>query len=96
MKPEKHVMKGLVMVTQIGISVLVPIFLCVFVGRWIDRICNIQFATIIGIVLGIITAFRNIYKLTKQFYAADKQKEDEYLKYIEDMKREREDKLKKN
>lgn len=92
MKPEKNVLKGIVMITQIGISMIVPIFLCLFAGRWIDQKFQVNYWTIIGIVLGIAAAVRNIYIMTKQFYAKDKAKEDLELKYMNDMKQERENK----
>ena len=96
MKSDKGIVKGIVMITQIGISVLVPIFLCLFVGKWLDGLFHTSYITLIGIALGIITAFRNIYKLTKQFYAKDKANEDAHLKYLADMTLEREAKLKQS
>ena len=94
MKPDKSVLKGIVMITQIGISMLVPIFLCLFVGRFLDNKLGTNYIAVIGIILGILAAFRNVFIMTKQFYAKDKAKEDAKLKYMEDMKREREAKNK--
>ena len=37
MKFEKEVMQNLAMVTQLGISMLAPIILCVFAGHWLDE-----------------------------------------------------------
>ena len=36
MKFEKEVMQNLAMVTQLGISMLAPIILCVFAGHWMS------------------------------------------------------------
>lgn len=87
MKSDRKVMKGLVMITQIGISMLVPIFLCVFVGMKLDDWLHTNFITIVGIFLGIVVAFRNVYIMTKQFYAKDKAIEDEKLSYMEQLKK---------
>ncbi len=87
MKLDRKVMKGIVMITQIGISMLVPIFLCVFIGMKLDNWLHTNFITIIGIILGIVVAYRNIYMMTKQFYAKDKEKEDAQLSYHEQLKR---------
>lgn len=92
MKPDKKVLKAIVLITQVGITMIVPIFLCVFVGMKLDDLFQTSFITIIGIILGILAAFRNVFIMTKQFYAKDKAKEDAALKYIEDLKKERNNK----
>lgn len=86
MSLEKKVMKAVVMISQIGITMLVPIFLCLYIGIKMDEWLDTSFITIIGIILGIMAAFRNVYLITKQFYAKDKAKEDEKLKYFESLK----------
>lgn len=83
----RKIVRAGTMVSQIGISVLVPIFLCVYAGVWIDGKIGTGYWTIILMVLGIMAAFRNIYRLTKGFYAKDKKKEDAELKYLEDLKK---------
>lgn len=83
---EKKVFKAIAMISQIGITMLVPIFLCLYIGMKLDEWFNTNFIAMIGIVLGIMTAFRNVYIITKQFYAKDKAKEDEKLKYFESLK----------
>lgn len=83
---EKKAFKALVMISQIGITMLVPIFLCLYLGIKLDEWFSTNYITIIGILLGIMAAFRNVYIITKQFYAKDKAKEDEKLKYFESLK----------
>ncbi len=83
---EKKVFKAFVMISQIGITMLVPIFLCLYLGIKLDEWLDTNFITVIGICLGIMAAFRNVYIITKQFYAKDKAKEDEKLKYFESLK----------
>ena len=82
------------MISQIGISVIVPIFLCLFVGKRLDDWLGTNYITLIGIFLGILAAFRNIYIMTRQFYVKDKAREDAELRLMEDMKKEREKALK--
>lgn len=89
MKNKNGVAKGFIMISQIGISMLVPIFLCVYVGRKLDDSFGTSYITIIGILLGIMAAFRNIYLMTKTFYAKDKEREDAELNHLAEMKKER-------
>lgn len=90
MKVSKAVLRGITMISQIGISMMVPIFLCVFIGMQLDKWLNTGFFIILFMILGIMAAFRNIYYLTKSFYSKDKAREDAELRYYEDMKKERE------
>lgn len=88
MKKNKNVVKALAMITQVGISMMTPILLCIFIGYQLDKHFHTKYWFIIFMVLGILAAFRNVYYMTKQFYAKDKAREDAELKYMEDLKRE--------
>jgi len=82
------IIKALMLITQLGISMMVPIFLCVFAGGWIDKKLQSGWVFPVLLVLGIAAAFRNVYYLLKPFYANDKEREDAELAYIERLKAE--------
>lgn len=84
--------KSLLMITQIGITMLVPIFLCLFLGMFLNEALGTVYAVPVLLILGIAASFRNVYYLTKSFYVKQKQKEDEELAYIEGLKRKGETK----
>ncbi len=81
------IVRGLMMISQISISMLVPIFLCLFFGiklnEWLEMVCFVP----IFLFLGMGAAIRNVYQLTKSFYAKDKKREDDELAYIENLKK---------
>lgn len=83
---DTKIIKSIVMVTQIGISMLVPIFLCAALGVWLNRLFDTQVCFLILVFLGIGAAFRNVYILTKSFYSDDMKKEHDRLKYIQELK----------
>ncbi len=87
-KSDKAVWNALVMVTQVGITMMVPIFLCVFVGRWLDDFFQTDYLFIIFVLLGVFAAFRNVYLLMRKFYAKDLEKEDAQLRYFAKLKEE--------
>lgn len=89
MKGNKPVIKGLVMITQIGISMIVPIFLGVFIGYRLDCLFGTGFLFFVFLLFGILAAFRNIYKLTKPFYAEALKREEKEQAYWESLKKER-------
>ncbi len=80
----KEVFRSLSMISQIGISVMVPIFMCVFVGVMIDKYFNTS-TLIILLILGIGAGMRNAYILAKKVLdenalekeAAEKKKREE-------------------
>lgn len=86
MKSNRSLIKALAMITQIGLSMLTPIFLCVFGGRWLDETFQTKYWLIILLILGVLAAFRNVFYLTKSFYAKDKEREDAELQYFESLK----------
>lgn len=86
--------RGLFMVSQISLTMLAPIFLCLFLGIFLNEKLNTVYAVPVFLFLGIAAAFRNVYHLTKSFYAKDKKKEDEELAYLENLKRQGEEKKK--
>lgn len=94
-KSDRTVMKSLMMITQIGISMLTPIFLSVFVGFKLDQWLSTSCWFIILLILGILAAFRNVYLLTRRFYSKELKHELERQKYFEDLKKIREENKKK-
>ena len=82
----RKVIKSIVMVTQISVSMMVPIFLCAAIGVWLDRLFNTQVCFLVLVFIGIGASFRNVYILTKSFYSADMKKEHDRLKYIQELK----------
>ena len=79
--------RSFMMISQISITMLVPIFLCLFLGiklnEWLDKVYFVP----IFLFLGMGAAIRNVYQLTKSFYAKDKKREDDELAYIENLKK---------
>lgn len=87
MGKNSKIVRSFMMISQIGFSMMVPIFLCIFFGiklnEWLDTVYFMP----VFLFLGIAAAFRNVYYLTKNFYAKDKKKEDDELAYIENLKK---------
>ncbi len=90
-KKEKHrIMYAVTLVTQIGISMMVPIALYVAIGVIIYNRTSSDLIVPLAIFFGVVTAFRNVYMLTKKLYAKDLERENKELSYFEDLKKERE------
>ena len=67
-KYDKDVYKSLTLITQFGINMLVPIFLCTFLGIFLDKKIGTSFLVIILFFIGAIAGARNIYIFAKDIY----------------------------
>ena len=88
MKERSKLFKTFTMLSQIGISMMVPVFLCVWFGSFLDEKFGTAFLFPVFLILGFLSAIRNVYILTRTFYAKDKAREDAELAYIENLKKE--------
>lgn len=79
MKYNKNVYRSLVMITQFGLNMLVPIFGCAFLGSFIDKKLGTSFFVIIFFFMGALAGFRNIFIFARKVYE-DKEKPDEKTK----------------
>ena len=76
MRHKKKVFTTLALISQLGISMIVPIFLCTFVGMKLDEKFGWS-VTIPLIILGILAGARNVYALVRQAQDAIVGEEDE-------------------
>lgn len=73
-KYNRSVYRSLVLITQFGINMLVPIFICTFLGIWLDKKLGTSYLMILLFFAGALAGFRNIYIQAKRVYD-DKGKE---------------------
>lgn len=73
MKYKKSVYQSLALITQFSIHMLVPIFLCTFLGIYLDKKLHTSFLVILLFFIGALAGFRNIYIFARQIY--DKKEE---------------------
>ena len=68
MKYKSEVYRSLTLILQFGINMLVPVFLCSYIGWWIDRKLQTSFIFVLMFFLGALAGGRNIYRMAKQIY----------------------------
>ncbi len=81
--------KSVLMITQIGVSMLTPIFVGGLIGYWLDRLTGAGFLFLVFLLFGFLAAFRNVYRLTKPFYAEDLRREEQEAAYWKELQKER-------
>ena len=90
---KKRIVYALTLVTQLGISMIVPIFLCTVIGIWIMEYVNNELIVLFAVLFGFIVAFRNVYIMVRSMYSKDKEKEDLEYEYYKKMEEERNKRL---
>ena len=66
MKMSNNVIQSLTTLTQFTINMLVPIFMCAFIGMFIDKKAGTSYWMIILFFVGALAGFRNVYRLAKK------------------------------
>lgn len=69
MKLDKNVMKNLALITQVGISMLAPVVLCVFVGQWLDGKFGWNTVPVL-LILGILAGWKKYLDAVAEYSGA--------------------------
>ena len=64
---KKSVYKALAMVSQVGIAMLVPIFLCCMLGLYLEKNFSVP-AFVLLFFLGALAGMRNVYVMLSSIY----------------------------
>ena len=75
MRQKKSGLSNLVLITQLGINVLTPVFLCVLAGVWVDK----RFGTstvLIFLILGVLAGGLSAYRTAKNTIDMEKKEQD--------------------
>ena len=64
----RSVYQAMTVITQFGINMLVPIFLCAYAGWYLDKRFHTAFWFVLLFFVGALAGFRNIFILAKKIY----------------------------
>lgn len=71
MKYDKSVYRSLTLITQFGINMLVPIFLCTIAGIYIGKKFSVEWIVVPLFLIGALAGFRNIFIMAKKIYSSE-------------------------
>lgn len=94
-KQKRDIFYALTLVTQLGITMLVPIFICTGFGIWLMKSANNPLIVIFFSFFGFAVAFRNAYVLVSKMFINDKGQEDTEYEYFKKLEQERNKRLDK-
>lgn len=73
MKKERNeVLDMLILIFQIGITMLVPIFMCTLAGTWIGERFHMKWIAVVAFFVGAAAGFQNVYRLVKRYLKEEK------------------------
>ncbi|MDO4941942.1 MAG: AtpZ/AtpI family protein [Lachnospiraceae bacterium] len=79
MKTKHKILKMLSLITQLGITMLTSVFMCMFIGLFLDRKFSTHFF-IPFLLLGIAGGFRGVYTLVMKAIEDEKESDDDKKK----------------
>lgn len=68
LKYNRSVYQSLTMIGQFGINMLVPVFICSFLGIFLDEKLGTSCLVIILFFVGAAAGFRNVYRFSKKIF----------------------------
>lgn len=71
MKYQRNVHHAAVMITQFGLNMLVPIFICSFLGMWLDKRLGTNWIMVLFFFVGALAGGRNVFLFAKRIYSMD-------------------------
>ena len=76
MNYKRSVYTTFAMISQVGISMIVPILLCTYAGTWLERKFDFPF-TVIMIIVGVLAGVRNVVAIVKRMKQISEEDSDE-------------------
>ena len=68
MNYNKNVYQALIMISQFAVNMLVPIFICFFIGVFLDRKFGTSFWMVVLFFVGALAGFTNVFRFAKRIY----------------------------
>lgn len=70
-KDQQKQVKMYTFLLQFSINMIVPIFACTFLGYFLDQKLGIVLFVFVGFIIGALSGFTSIYRLTKEMTKKD-------------------------
>ena len=80
MRDTQGIGQAIVMITQLSINMLVPVFMCLFIGIWLDKRLGTGWLTLVFLILGIMASIRSMFITLKPLLKGEREKKDEAFK----------------
>lgn len=76
MRYKKSVYTTFAMISQVGLSMVIPILLCTYAGVWLEERYDFPY-TVILILVGVLAGVRNVIAIVKRIQQIAEEESDE-------------------
>lgn len=76
MKKKNAVFRNITLISQLSINILVPTFLCLLAGMWLDSKLGTSFWAVILLVIGILSGGKSAYTIAMNSLKMDEEQEE--------------------
>ena len=74
MKNPRKVFQALTMILQFGLTMIVPIAICMALGIWLDKKYDMPWVILILFFAGALAGFTSIYNMAKPFMKSERKR----------------------
>ena len=64
---ERKALRMLLLISQVGICMMVPVFFCLFVGRWVAERTGHPLVFLLFLLTGVLAGFRSCWQVIARF-----------------------------
>ncbi|MBQ6393114.1 MAG: AtpZ/AtpI family protein [Eubacterium sp.] len=64
---DKFPLRMLLLISQLGITMMVPIFFCTWLGSMVVKKTGIDILILVFIIIGVMAGFRSCYHIIRRF-----------------------------
>jgi len=74
---KNSVIQALLMVSQFGLNMLVPIGMMCVLGVWLDKTFGTNFWTVVLFFVGAVAGGQNVYRMARRFFGDNGQNKEQ-------------------
>lgn len=76
MNKKNNVLRNIALITQLGLNIIVPSLVCLFLGMWIDDYFSVSCWAVILLILGVLGGGKSAYITAVNALKADEEKKE--------------------
>jgi ATP synthase protein I len=77
MNKKNQIFRNIALISQLGINIMVPVFMCLLIGKGLDRLTGSSLWIIVMLVIGVLAGARSAYTTAMNSVRADEHKEED-------------------
>lgn len=76
MNKNKSVLRNFALVTQLSLNIIVPAFLCLLIGMWLDRTFHVSYCAVVLLIFGVLGGGKSAYGIAMNSLKMDEKKQE--------------------